>query len=252
MQRKSITRPIYSTFTSTPRQKSRPQSSQLTETDDEVASTTSSNSLMPTSNLKRKSVSRRFSIISKQRHVSAITSMIYKNRLEYREKNHSKRLKGFEQSRHILSKMNAEDDNDDDDYDFHMLDEHMKCLQQKEIFPLDFVPSERFEMLAKYTESEHPYSNEATAIETIEANESSSLSSSFCQSKTMSNIIIYGKIPKIQVNETPQRELVRLKHRSRSICVKLFDLTKQFFVVFIFIMVYVSYVLSNFLIRKNV
>lgn len=227
----------------------------MTETDDEAASTTSSNSLLPTANLKRKSVSRRFSIISKQRHGSAITSMIYKNRLEYREKNHSKRLKGFEQSRDILSKMNDEDDNDDyddDDYDFRMLDEQMKCLQQKEIFPLDFVPAERFEILAKYTESEHPYSNEATAIEAIEANESSSLSSSFCQSKTMSNIIIYGKIPKIQVNETPQRELIRLKHRSRSICAKLFDLTKQFFVIFIFLVVYVSYVMSNFLIRKNV
>lgn len=171
--------------------------------------------------------------------------MIYKNRLEYREKNHSKRLKGFEESREVFLKMNI----DEDDDDFQMIKEQMGYMQQHEIFPMDFVPADGFEMLAKHTTSEHPYSNEPTAIE---ANESSSLSSSFCQSKTMSNIIIYGKIPRIKVNETPQRELIRSSnHQSVSIWLKLMDLTKQIAVIFILILVYVSYELSNFLIRKN-
>lgn len=167
--------------------------------------------------------------------------MIYKNRLEYREKNHSKRLKGFEESREVFLKMNV-----DDDGDLQMLKEQMGYMERNEIFPMDFVPSDRFEMLAKHTTSEHPYSNEPTAIE---ANESSSLSSSFCQSKTMSNIIIYGKIPKIKVNETPQRELIRLNNRSTgSVWFKLWfkDLTKQIAVIFILILVYVSYVMSDF------
>lgn len=212
---------------------------------------------MPKSSRKRKSISRRFSIISKQRHGSAITNMIYKNRLEYREKNHSKRLKGFEEGRDIFSKINDDDDDDhddddDDDIDFQILKQQTVYLQQNEIFSSDFLPSEKFEILAKHTTSEHPYSNEPTKIEAIEANESSSLlSTSFCQSKTLPNIIIYGKIPKIKVNETPQRELIRLNPRSGSICVTLMNLTKEIFVISILIVIYASYIMWNLLIRKN-
>lgn len=181
--------------------------------------------------------------------------MIYKNRIEYREKNHSKRLKGFEECRDVFLKKSDDDYDDDDDDndddndgdDFQVLKEQMDFLQH----PLDFVPSEKFEILVKHTTSEHPYSNEPTAIEAIEANESSSLSLSCCQSKTMPNIIIYGKIPRITVNETPQRELIRLNHRSGTLWFKLMDLTKQIIFIFILIVVYASYVMSNFFIRKN-
>ncbi len=168
--------------------------------------------------------------------------MIYKNRREYREKNHSMRLKGFEACRELFLQMN-----DDVDDRFQLV----FTEQKNELFPLDSEASDRFEILTKQTVSEHPYSNEPTAVGAIETNESSSLSSSFCQSKTMSNIIIYGKIPRIQVNETPQRELIRLNNRTGSIWFKLMDLTKQIILVFILIVVYASYVMSNFLIRKN-
>lgn len=178
--------------------------------------------------------------------------MIYRNRIEYREKNHSKRLKGFEESREVCLKMH--DDIDDDDGDeFQMLKEQMNYhLQQTELFPsLDFVPSEKFEILAKHTTSEHPYSNEPTAIEAIEANESSSLSLSHCQSKTMPNIIFYGKIPKITINETPQRELIRLNHRTGAFWFKLLDVTKPIIFISILIVACGSCILSNFWIRKK-
>lgn len=182
--------------------------------------------------------------------------MIYKNRLEYRENNHSKRLKGFEECREVFLKTSDDDDDDEDEDDngddFQMLKEQRNYQQHEELFPLDFVPSEKFEILAKHTTSEHPYSNEPTAIEAIEANESSSLSLSFCQSKTMPNIMnIYGKIPRITVNETPQRELIRSDHRSGSLWFKLMDVTKQIILILILIVVYAGYVMSNFLIRKN-
>lgn len=223
----------------------------MNETEDDATSISSNVSLLSKTGRKRKSISRRFSIVSKQRHGSAIASMIYKNRLEYRENNHSKRLKGFEECREVFLKTSDDDDDDDNGDDFQLLEKQMNYQQHEELFPLDFVPSEKFEILAKHTTSEHPYSNEPTAIEAIEANESSSLSLSFCQSKTMPNIMIYGKIPRITVNETPQRELIRLNHRSGTIWFKLMDLTKQIILILILIVVYASYVMSNFLIRKN-
>lgn len=253
MQRKSITRPIYSTFTSTPRQKSnwprerlsilpikKPDLNDSYETDDDSTASTSVNRASNTGR-RRRSISRRFSIISKQRPSSAMTSMIYKNRLDYREKNHSKRLRVFEKSREFYSQMNNDDD------DFQMLKCPIDLSQQSQLFPLD-MPSERFEILAKHTTSEHPYSNEPTAIE---ASESSLLSSSFCQSKTMSSITIYGKIPRIKANEQPQRELIQSHRRSSSLLLNLMDFTKHFIFILILMVVYASYAMSKFFFHRN-
>lgn len=179
--------------------------------------------------------------------------MLYKNRREHREKNHSKRLKGFEESRELFLHLNDDDDNDPFQLIFH---ENFTKFRSNDFFPVEFPlelrPSEQFEILSKRTASEHPYSNEPTTVEAIEAADSSqSLSPSFCQSKTMPNIIIYGKIPRIRVNELPHRELVRAKHRTGSVWLKLMHLTKQIIFLFVLIVAYASYTMSNFLIRKD-
>lgn len=156
---------------------------------------------------------------------------------------------GFEQGREILLTM---DDDDDDDHNFEMvLRQEIGYLQTDDLFALDLGQSEKFEILTKRTISEHPYSNEPTAIEAIEANESSLTSSAVGQSKTMGNTIMYGKIPKITVNETPQRELICLNKRSASTSFKLMDLTKELFLVLAVIVVCASYFTWNWLSRKN-
>ncbi|KAJ6638168.1 hypothetical protein Bhyg_10901 [Pseudolycoriella hygida] len=242
--RKSVTRPIYSTFTSTPRHRaiwarerlsclpSKPFSSQLTDSDDETVSISSSSIFSPSCR-PGKSVCRRFSIISKQRQSSALKSMIYKNRREYRERNHSKRLECFEESR-----------------DFAQLD----CDYQSDyVSPSDiFAPTlEKFEILVKHTKSEHPYSNETTAIEANEISMLLSSSNSLSKSTTMSNIIIHGKIPRITVNEIPKREFIQLKHQSGFVWFKREDLLKQMILISILIVLYGSYYMTDMFIRKN-
>ncbi|KAG4067391.1 hypothetical protein HA402_015827 [Bradysia odoriphaga] len=258
--RKAITRPIYATFTSsTPRQKSnwaRERKSILAiklnstdSDDDDVASIVSNDSLLSKTSGRRRSITHRFSIISKSKRVSAVSSLIQKNRIEYRKKNHSKRQKGFEQSREMFLKL---DEDDDDDNNFQMvLREEIGYIQPDELFTSDLRPSEKFEVLTKRTVSEHPYSNEPTTIEAIEASESSWTSSAACHSKTMGNIIMFGRIPRITVNETPQRELIHYNRRSASIWLRLMDLTKECFLALVLVVVYASYVMWNFLSRRN-
>lgn len=266
--RKAITKPIYKTFTSTPRRKSiwagerksilaiKLNSTELTDLcdDDDAASIVSNDSLLSKTSNRRRSITHQFSIISKSKQVSAVSSLIHKNRCEYRKKNHSKRQKGFEQSREIFWKTDDDgNENDDDDSgggggnNLQMvLSEDIGGIQQDDLFALDLRPSEKFEILTTRTVSEHPYSNEPTAIEAIEASEGSLTSSSL--SKTMGNIIMYGKIPRITANEVPHRELIHLNQRSGSIWLKwIMGLTKECFLVLALLVVYASYVVWNYL-----
>lgn len=172
--------------------------------------------------------------------------MQHKNRLEYREKNRSKRLADFEKGREGLNTSDDEAFNNIQEQSTYL--EHTDYLEQ--MFPLEFALSERFEILAKHTISEHPYSNEAT---TIEASETSLLSTSLNHSKTMCTNIIHGKIPKIPVNTTPQRELIQSK-RTASLLFSNMDVFKKIIIIAILIVLCVPcaiYAMSNLLIRKS-